>query len=357
MPIDANLSRTIVLTRFPLIALVVMLHSGAAFAACEGGDIAHFFSGVITRIAVPLFFCISGYLLFFNYTLDTYPAKILRRIRTLLIPYLFWNIYYIASFLLLQYFSLGNPDRKPIIEWGLQDFLYSFWDMRHVQGYELASSGVPFHSHLWFLRDLIVMTFLSPFFYYILKYLKGYAVFFSMFMWVLLPFDLLYFMKNESILFFIIGGYLQLYGINILSYQKLYVPSLLITAGCLILMVFVNEYMWILMKIYILAGCFVLFVSLSLIKKAQLMRCLSSLSNSTFFVYGCHGLFVAIISKILIDRIDDNVCSITFSFFISWTFSIIISLLLFFIVKRYFPWLLLVATGKLLKSNQVSTSN
>ena len=98
--------------------------------------------------------------------------------------------------------------------------MWSFWDMRHIQGYEIDSGGEPFHSHLWFLRDLIVMTFFSPFFYYLLKYLRVFAILLALLLWLFFPFDIFYFMRNESILFFLIGGFLQLYSINILSYKK-----------------------------------------------------------------------------------------------------------------------------------------
>ena len=355
MSVDANISRTITLCRFPLIAVVVMLHSGAVYSVVffGGGDFAHFFSEIFTRVAVPLFFCISGYLLFNNFSIRAYPQKIKKRIKTLLVPYLFWNLVFIATFGFLQYLSLANVDRKPIAEWSANDFLWSFWDVRHIQGYESDSGGSPFHSHLWFLRDLFMMALCSPLFYYLLKSLRSIVVIVAFTGWFFLPFDLFYFMKNESIFFFVLGGYLQLYSYNVLnSYSTKRTKPIwgvaTISILSLVLFVMLDNMMWghYLKKVYILSGCFVFFVLMSFIRNERTCRILSELSDSTFFVYGCHGLIVAVLSKLLLSYISGNAFIVSLSFVLTWIIAIVVSLLLYYLVKRFMPLVLYLAGGK-----------
>jgi fucose 4-O-acetylase-like acetyltransferase len=62
------------------------------------------FSYVLGGIAVPLFFFISGFLFFLNienFNLQSYGNKLQTRGKTLLIPYLFWNLFAIAIYSLI----------------------------------------------------------------------------------------------------------------------------------------------------------------------------------------------------------------------------------------------------------------
>ena len=92
-------------------------------------------SQTFVKVAVPVFFIMSGYLFFANvkeWNLQVYKTKILRRIKTLLIPYLVWNL---LMALKLKMFS-----------WNI------FWE--------------PANMPLWFLRDLMLVTLLTPIIYY-----------------------------------------------------------------------------------------------------------------------------------------------------------------------------------------------
>ncbi len=103
-------SRTIELLRFPLTVFVVFIHSVgtppltlpdyANFGAMDFFNIVRITcSNVLTHTAVPCFFMISGFLYFLNlkqWNLKTYQQKTVRRIHTLLIPYVAWNLLSLA---------------------------------------------------------------------------------------------------------------------------------------------------------------------------------------------------------------------------------------------------------------------
>ena len=100
-----RLSKTIMFLRFPLIVAVVFIHTNLADVMINGRLLVnegqfpihdlfrHIITNELARIAVPLFFFISGFLFFYHtdFSMKMYKQKLKKRVRTLLVPYLFWN--------------------------------------------------------------------------------------------------------------------------------------------------------------------------------------------------------------------------------------------------------------------------
>lgn len=104
-PID---SKIISLLRFPMIIGVVMIHSGISIKNIDNYYIYNYLVdkgiiGTLTRLCVPLFFFISGYLFWINGTFNTatYINKLKKRGRSLLLPYIFYCT--LAIFVFLRY--------------------------------------------------------------------------------------------------------------------------------------------------------------------------------------------------------------------------------------------------------------
>ena len=95
-----NTLKFFTLLRFPLMVGVVMIHcdiSDQLVPELRGQwaqDVMYFFSNIIGRFSVPMFFLISGFLFYRNGTLthNEYASKLHHRLYTLLIPYLLWNL-------------------------------------------------------------------------------------------------------------------------------------------------------------------------------------------------------------------------------------------------------------------------
>ena len=91
-----NTLKFFTLLRFPLMVGVVMIHcdiSDQLVPELRGQwaqDVMYFFSNIIGRFSVPMFFLISGFLFYRNGTLthNEYASKLHHRLYTLLIPYL-----------------------------------------------------------------------------------------------------------------------------------------------------------------------------------------------------------------------------------------------------------------------------
>ena len=154
--------------RFPLAFLVVLIHVyGSVWqaTASPGLDLwATWLCKDFTSFAVPLFFAISGFLFFYRKPHPThldYRKKFRRRVSTLLLPYLAWNVLAFALYALKDCLG-GQPLQIPFS-------LHLFWDAHingaateNVWGQAVGATTAPVLLPLWFVRNLIVVTLLSP---------------------------------------------------------------------------------------------------------------------------------------------------------------------------------------------------
>lgn len=139
-------SRILSAIRFPLACMVVMIHckinesqwvlpqwtniTGEEFSSA----LQIFFSNILGGIAVPTFYLISGYFFFYRteyFTKNVYIEKLKKRVHTLLIPYLSWNILTILLIVLKKigaYFVKGKPLSNIISYFDENNWLRMLWD-------------------------------------------------------------------------------------------------------------------------------------------------------------------------------------------------------------------------------------
>lgn len=190
MRISNYLSEKIKILSFLLTALIVILH--AHMVMLSTGVLRFLQLAVnqeVTRIAVPLFFLISGFLFFVNYqnTWSDYRRKLHARTCSLLIPYiLFLLCGSLAMFVLEHVYSVDA-------------FL------------EILKKGILYYPSvfypLWFLRDLYVMVLFAPIVYWVVKRVPILLIV-PIVVWLLgkNPFV---FPMTEAMLFFSIGAFLS----------------------------------------------------------------------------------------------------------------------------------------------------
>lgn len=206
-------SRTISYLRFPLIVAVVLIHTRLDHVVINGRLLTeascfplfetcqHIVSSEIARIAVPLFYFISGYLFFCKsaFSPSVYFQKLKKRIHTLLIPYLFWNA---AVFLLLYLAQLFIPEltsgqNKLVADYCWSDWFNLFWSHR---------DGRPVCYQFWFIRDLFVVMLFAPLLYQLISRFRwGASALFGL-LWV---FNLWYAVPGLSVtafFFFTLGA-------------------------------------------------------------------------------------------------------------------------------------------------------
>lgn len=285
-------------------------------AGTVGGDIYDtlrlLMYGILTRAAVPVFFVISGYYFFFHtdsFNLHTYKQKLSKRARTILLPYMLWNILSVLQTVALKVGAWAVKG-KPL--GGVADYLASlgglrmFWSsstwpgVTTLWGEELTNTG-PVLLPFWFLRDLMVFFLLTPAIYWLIKRMGA---------WLFPPLVLCYLTGfwpripgfSASILFFAFGAYMAVGGRSVVAWCRRWRwPALAALAGLTPAMVIYESN-------YTPAGCaiypfFIIAAAVGYIALADTLmrRGLAAphprLSRATFFIYALHPFLLGYIGR------------------------------------------------------------
>lgn len=195
-------SSVIAAMRFPLIAAVVLSHTAFRRVYSDGVELigsghapfyqwlSQLLSGVMSHVAVAVFFIISGFLFFRSsgrlpLPLSFYGTKWSRRVRTLLVPYVMWNLLILAIYWLLQTWfpAMTHGVARPVSDYGFRDVLYSLWDMTLVDPH--ADGHFPVCTPMWFVRDLMVVMLCAPVLHWLVSRLRWLPVALLGVAWVL----------------------------------------------------------------------------------------------------------------------------------------------------------------------------
>lgn len=212
---------------FPLIAGVVFGHAGSASVVMSGSNFGLLHSSAVedfivtlvsrtfTCVTIPLFFLMSGYLFFSGteWSKTAYFSKLQSRARTLLFPFLFWNIAVMALIAAAQAF----PATRGYFS-GKSAFIadYGLWD------YPQAILGInryPIAFQFWFIRDLLVLVVLSPAIAFLIRRtpLPFFAA--ATVLWFL-RLDPPWLPPSEGLLFFSLGGWMGMHGKNLFGLDR-----------------------------------------------------------------------------------------------------------------------------------------
>lgn len=200
-------SESITWLRFPLIFFIIMLHCFSS-VRLSGNHSTYFqviypFSLWLGETGVPAFFFISGFLFFLSK--KSYSQKLKTRFHTLFIPYILWNTSLFGLYLIA--FLWGYPqdiNGKSIPDFTLQDYLRIFWD----RGSYDNGNFVPLLCPFWYIRNLLIMSILSPILLYIIKYVREFILFAVAIWWLFTPHNAFI---PQTILFFSLGAYFSIH--------------------------------------------------------------------------------------------------------------------------------------------------
>ena len=311
---DSTLSQVITALRFPLIVLVLFVHSNfkgvsfawdnalkASFSLPIGninlslGTFIDFISGSLAPLANPFFFFISG-LLFFHcrqFTRKVYINKIRHRLQSLLIPYILWNL------LFLLIIAIGSSLRpgwtviidKPLSNFTIKDYLLIFWDTSLIG--QKGGLATPIDIPLWFIRNLMVLSLVSPFIYRTIHLLSRWHKRLALYMLLIFLYAVHYLPDQwegwgQSLLFFSLGATFTILKWDV---TKLFKPYGIygIIGACL--------FYWAQLANLMYAALIVTIISLTtyIIERRQQQGLTSKLipnilTDSSFFIYAAHTL-------------------------------------------------------------------
>lgn len=173
--------------------------------------IQHFFGQGITRITVPVFFIISGYLFFQRITgrFSEFIPKFRKRARSLLVPYLLWSAWGLFFFFALQQIPQARKffNNKLIENFSFSEIIYT-----------LLLDPIPYQ--LWFVRNLIILVAFSPLIYLALKYLRVVPLILLAVVYLEVFEFSFVILKRDAVLFFCIGAYLAIHKKDLLLKKR-----------------------------------------------------------------------------------------------------------------------------------------
>ncbi|MBO4850652.1 MAG: acyltransferase [Prevotella sp.] len=297
-------SKVIAFLRFPLIVLVIFAHCNLTTLGGEWGTLPFagrfidIFSRRVALFAIPFFFFISGYLFFKTgkFSLDIYLGKLGRRLQSLFVPYILWNLLFLLVAIIVGLFT----NRVPIIGVEMSkltflDTLKAFWDIS-LSG--VSTIAAPINVPFWFLRDLMVVMVCSPVVFFAVKWFillagKRPIVRYALFLVVI--FAMGYWPKVTGFnadcwLFFGYGAY---YGIRKKEFIVAMLPYALPAFILLLVLIvieqwFPGEFLYRLQ--HVVAIVFGMSFTTIMVRAGTWYVQDMSLSNASFFVYAFHYL-------------------------------------------------------------------
>ena len=324
-------SQTIDALRFPLAVCVVFIHSFGAALPSVGGlwwqngfDLSDFFrvtfSLVLPQMAVPVFFVISGYLFFCKVdqlTFQVYAQKIKKRFKTLFVPYILWitiALAYVFAVFTVKgnfggFFDLVREKGLSLywncIQWGEDNYNW-------IGGQKIMTS--PYLIPFWFIRDLIVMSLISPLIYVLER--KGRVCWLALLsfcyvsgIWVTVPG-----LTISTVFYFSVGAYFGIYKIafaeKFWSWNKkgLAVVYVVLLCAEIVFGGTSSNIGGIVYPFFIMSAVvFTIGTFYGIVKHGRLKKIFSNktIKNSNFFIYATHNIMIvpqcsAVTNKLLI---------------------------------------------------------
>ena len=333
-----RLSAAIMWLRFPLIFLIILLHCYSV-VRFDDPRIIYFkviypFSLWLGETGVPAFFYISGYLFFVSK--KSYGQKLKTRFHTLLIPYLLWNLILLSIYIIL--YAIGYPQNinsKSIVDFSIIDYLRLFWD----RGSYDDGNFVPLLCPLWYIRNLIIMSILSPLLYNIIKYARELFLM-IMAIWWMSTFHNAFI--PQTILFFCLGAYFSIFNMNPLQIATENI-TIIITLFCIFAASDIFSHVAIgtpvnlqLHRISLIFNIPALLLLADFCVKHGFTS--KILPNSAFIVFCVHYPIVVLLRKFCISRFNNSSDDVhIILYFVCVIVATLLSISIYCILERYFP--------------------
>lgn len=325
----------IVIVSFLLSILVVYIHANFLkyYSLEENREsiaywVVRFIAGGIAGNAVPMFFIISGYLFFRNIT-DSSNIKLdirkkqLNRIKTIGIPYLFWNIFGMLFYMTIPRIpAVNNIMNGSYVEITLKNIF----------------NGIIFHEYyfpFWYLKELIIIISLAQIIGFILSN-KNSSILTLIILTMIYIFNTnITFLYSYSLYFFFLGAFIATYGKEFFeNKQKLKVSVFLICIFILLSIVRILSSNHLLVQLAYIISPMILWGAVdSFVSKIKI----TWIMNQSFFIYCSHIIIVTTIGKIFCKLINTSQeIWIILSFLVTPIVTLIIIYLISIFLNKYF---------------------
>jgi fucose 4-O-acetylase-like acetyltransferase len=313
-------------------------------------EIVQNFIYIIVAVAVPLFFLISSFLL---YTRENKFSTVLKKkIRTILIPYILWNLIFILFYHIMQSLPFTKAIFNSAPDYLIRNYGFYDWLKAFLGDYTNKKSltSTPFDYPLWFIRDLFILNIL---FIGIKKIIDkapfGIIVIFFI-LWI--ANIKIYIVSPEALLFFSFGYYIVKYSLNEARIDIIRMSEIsLIYLITIIMELFFNKYIPIIHKINIIIGSiFFLKASWYFVRNKMIYTVLIWCGQYGFIVYAIHAFILPQLLKLSINLFLSPPPAvkgwlILVDYFLIVLLGIVLSILFGILLKKIVPKVYAVLTG------------
>ena len=285
--------RKVVMVSFICCLLVVWNHSGNADLFLPGTgpetwlyQFEYQWAYALVRLDIPFFMMISGYLFFRNMSWEALPGKWKRRIHSLLIPYLLWNVLYYIAEILGSYVP------------GLNGLLGKYYLKTDFLGFIRAAVFFESNPVFWFMFQLILLVILAPVLWFFLKR-KWTAVLFALFLgilwWFWPPVPVL---NTDDLIYYYAGAFWAVHGKSIAengwSRRRALAGAGIVLLGAAIYQIHLTTFLPQPLVLYLMIlpwGIWLLMDERRIPEPKRYMK-------ETFFIYATHFYVVRLIGKL-----------------------------------------------------------
>lgn len=212
---EAEFRNKLVWMTFILSCLVVMIHSHNVDLFMEGTEdgvlaravmqVQNLVSQAVPSIAVPGFFIISAYLFYRNVSWAGIPAKMTRRVGSVLIPYIVWNALYYGLFL-----TVSKIPGLALIA-GKGEITFSLGNLAD------AIIHYTYNPVLWYMQQLILLLALAPVIYVLMsnRWIGGAVI--AALLYLLWKVTVIPVLNLDALLYFSTGAYAAMHGSKVVE--------------------------------------------------------------------------------------------------------------------------------------------
>ncbi|MBE6877564.1 MAG: acyltransferase [Ruminococcaceae bacterium] len=338
--ISKDTSNKIIFVQFIASIIIVLDHSFnylGFVATTKFENIVHFFveaSGKwATNIVMPMFFTISGFLLFKNICnlvslaglKSWYYSKLKSRFKTLFIPFICWNSIWCIFFITIGKLGLtsGNVDTSITITNILAGIFY-----------------YKYNEVYWYVFILLIYVITSPLLYCLLKN-KNLSIIFMISLIIIsnitYPSNVLNLLTTfNSIFYFALGAFVAIYYPNFVNYKynNHYILSSLALFLISITLLYFNNYTYkIITFVFRTLGMCSFWIFMDFSRRMNIR----SYMKYSFYIYSMHKPVQQIFNKIFSIILPTNLISYLINFYGGTILTLIVIFIAALVLTRYFP--------------------
>jgi succinoglycan biosynthesis protein ExoH len=319
---DKEISNRIWATRYLMVIGIIILHLPPYQPLNELGSsffeyVKAFFSHGVFRATVPVLTVMSGFLIF-NSGLQLKPKKLFsKKVNTIFVPLIICNLPLAIAVFFIQKYSILNHDFSA----QLYPFVISHW-LNAITGL----FGSPINYPLNFLRDLFVISLLSPILWQLLKR-APYAGLLIVLVVYYLNLDGNLILRNSMLVSFYIGALAahQKWDLTLLDKYSVFLLGLFFTTCASIVIFKIAD-----KELFRLISPFMVWPAMSLMMNTKLSWLLLKYARHSFFTFLAHGPIILVLWLIF------NKVTPDLPYFIYWLIAPVITVFLTVLLNKYF---------------------